>query len=267
MSQKIRIGILISGSGTNMQAIVDSSVQERIQAEVVVVGADRQEATGLDRARRHGIPTFVVDYGDIIHRYRSSPSSLVLPPDFDIDALKQKQTLFTTPSAPEKVTSFLTTRALAENRLLEHLSVFNLDLLVLAGFMRNLTPYFIDRFNTDPNRPCIMNIHPALLPAFPGVDGYGDAYRHGCKVAGCTVHFIDYGEDSGPIIAQKSFAIEEDDTLIRVREKGLALEWEIYPECIQLFAEGRLQLVTLTHTPSNGNVIQRRVVKIVRIKE
>jgi phosphoribosylglycinamide formyltransferase-1 len=133
--------------------------------------------------------------------------------------------------------------------------------------MRNFTPYFIDRFNTDANRPRIMNIHPALLPAFPGVDGYGDTFRYGCKVAGCTVHFIDYGEDSGPIIAQKSFAIEEDDPLEQVREKGLSLEWQLYPECIQLFAEERLHLITVTHTLDNGQIVQRRIVKIVQEKE
>lgn len=266
MKPKIRIGVLISGSGTNMQAIIDSTVKERTQAEVVVVGADRQDATGLEKARHQGVPVFIVDYNEIISQYRSSSAGLIPPPDFDLEALKRKQKLFTAQSPPEKVISFLTTRALAEYRLLEQLELYKLDLLVLAGFMRNLTPYFIDRFNKDPNRPRIMNIHPALLPAFPGVDGYGDAFRYGCKVAGCTVHFIDYGEDSGPIIAQKSFVIEEDDTLTQVREKGLALEWQLYPECIQLFAEGRLHLVTLTHTLANGDVTRRRIVKIIKMQ-
>jgi phosphoribosylglycinamide formyltransferase-1 len=112
------------------------------------------------------------------------------------------------------------------------------DLLVLAGFMRNLTPYFIDRFNTDPDNPRIMNIHPAILPSFPGVDGYGDTFRYGCKVGGCTVHFIDYGEDSGPIIGQRAFPILETDTLDDVKRKGLEQEWQLYPQCIQDFARG-----------------------------
>jgi phosphoribosylglycinamide formyltransferase-1 len=138
------------------------------------------------------------------------------------------------------------------------------DLLVLAGFMRNLTPYFIDRFNTDTDRPRIMNIHPALLPAFAGVDGYGDTFRYGCKVGGCTVHFIDYGEDSGPIIGQKAFPILEGDDLDAIKKKGLELEWQLYPECIQLFAQGRLRVVNMTHTLDNGRIMQRKVVRIVQ---
>ena len=86
-----------------------------------------------------------------------------------------------------------------------------------------------------------MNIHPALLPAFPGTDGYGDTFRYGCKVGGCTVHFIDYGEDSGPIIGQRAFQIEDDDTIETIRKKGLELEWQLYPECIQKFAEKLIQ--------------------------
>ncbi|MFO7989326.1 MAG: formyltransferase family protein, partial [Desulfotignum sp.] len=81
----------------------------------------------------------------------------------------------------------------------------------------------------------IMNIHPALLPAFPGTDGYGDTFRYGCKIGGCTVHFIDYGEDTGPIIGQKAFEIEDTDTLEDVKRKGLEKEWELYPECIKKF--------------------------------
>ncbi|MFW6335279.1 MAG: phosphoribosylglycinamide formyltransferase, partial [Desulfosalsimonas sp.] len=138
------------------------------------------------------------------------------------------------------------------------------DLLVLAGFMRNLSPYFIDRINTEPGRPRIMNIHPALLPSFAGTDGYGDTLRYGCKVGGCTVHFIDYGEDSGPIIGQRCFAIKETDTPEDVKKKGLAGEWRLYPECIQMFARDRLRVVNTTHTLSNGKIYQRRVVKIIQ---
>ena len=137
---------------------------------------------------------------------------------------------------------------MAEAALLREMNPDSFDLLVLAGFMRVLTPYFIDRVNTDPSRPRIMNIHPALLPSFPGVDGYGDTFRYGCKVAGCTVHFVDYGEDTGPIIGQKAFEIMPDDTIEAVRKRGLKLEWELYTACIQLFAEGRLNVVTKTYT-------------------
>jgi len=111
--------------------------------------------------------------------------------------------------------------------------------------------------------PRIMNIHPALLPAFPGVDGYGDTFRYGCKVGGCTVHFVDYGEDSGPIIAQKAFEIRTDDTLEMVRKRGLALEWELYPRCIQLFAENRLRIEKVTHTLSGENQFTRTIVRVL----
>jgi phosphoribosylglycinamide formyltransferase-1 len=151
----------------------------------------------------------------------------------------------------------------AEAQLLKAMPPESFDLLVLAGFMRNLTPYFIDRVNTDRTRPRIMNIHPALLPAFPGTDGYGDTFRYGCKVAGCTVHFVDYGEDSGPIIGQRAFAVHAEDTLETIRRRGLEQEWQLYPECIQLFAEGRLKTVRLRHELAGGRVFERTVVKVL----
>ncbi len=107
-----------------------------------------------------------------------------------------------------------------------------------------------------------MNIHPALLPSFPGVDGYGDTFRYGCKVGGCTVHFIDYGEDTGPIIGQRAFPIEPDDTLDSIRKKGLALEWQLYPHCIQLFAQGRIKVVERSFELGKGRQVRRRIVEI-----
>jgi phosphoribosylglycinamide formyltransferase 1 len=264
MAHKIRIGALISGGGTNLQAIIDACEQGRIAATMVFVGSDKDGVRGLERARKHLIPTFVVDYASIIRQYRQAPEQLALPADFDPDDIRLKQHLVDFRENPQRAEAFLVTRAAAEARLLQQIAAYPVDLLVLAGFMRNLTPYFIDRFNTEPGNPRIINIHPALLPAFPGVDGYGDTFRYGCKVGGCTVHFIDYGEDSGPIIGQKCFPIEEADTLDTVRKKGLELEWQLYPECIQLFAEGRLQLVKMTHTLDNGQVVQRSVVKIAQ---
>jgi phosphoribosylglycinamide formyltransferase-1 len=141
--------------------------------------------------------------------------------------------------------------------MLEKMKSYSFDLLVLAGFMRNLTPYFIDRVNLNSAAPRIMNIHPALLPAFPGTDGYGDTLRYGCRVGGCTVHFIDYGEDSGPIIGQRSFPIEENDTLDQVRQKGLKLEWELFPRCIQLFAENRLRIIPKGQVRPDGTIAVR----------
>jgi phosphoribosylglycinamide formyltransferase-1 len=187
----------------------------------------------------------------------------VLPADFDYGDILARQTLVQDWNDDDKIRSFLMSRAIAEAQLLAEMARHSYDLLILAGFMRTLTPYFIDRVNLDRGNPRIMNIHPALLPAFPGTDGYGDTFRYGCKVAGCTVHFIDYGEDTGPIIGQRAFAIAPDDSLELIREKGLKLEWQLYPECIQLFAEGRLKTVKKTFTLPNGRQHQRTIVEIL----
>lgn len=263
MKDKIRIGALISGGGSNLQAIIDACESEGIYGEMGFVGTDNPQARGLERAKRHSIPWFVVDYGSIIRRYRQNPRYISLPEDFDPEAIRGKQHLFDADADPDRVENFLCTRAAAEAALLDEMAAYPFDLLVLAGFMRNLTPYFIDRVNIDPDHPRIMNIHPALLPAFPGVDGYGDTYRYGCKIGGCTVHFIDYGEDSGPIIGQRAFPIEEGETLDQVREKGLKEEWKLYPECIQLFSEGRLKIVRRQFadgdSPQPNSTLRRRV--------
>ena len=264
MKSKIRIGALISGGGSNLQAIIDACEQGRIDGQVIFVGSDIGGVHGLERAAKHRIPTFVVDYGALIAQYRQSSDLVTIPPDFDLEEIRLKQCLFSPRDDMKKVAAFCTTRAVAESELLRQINAYDVDLLVLAGFMRNLTPYFIDRFNKVPDEPRIMNIHPALLPSFPGVDGYGDTFRYGCKIGGCTVHFIDYGEDSGPIIGQKAFPIMDTDDLAAVKRKGLELEWQLYPECIQLFAEGRLHVVTMTHTLDSGRIYQRRVVRVAR---
>ncbi len=264
MQQKMKIGALVSGGGTNLQAILDACDNGTINGEVVFVGSDKPDAKGLDRARARNSATFTVVYAAIIRRYKDNEADVAPPADFDLEEVRQKQDLFGPEVDAPKVKAFLTTRAMAEHHLLEQMRPFGVQMLVLSGFMRNLTPYFIDRFNADRNRPNIMNIHPALLPAFPGVDGYGDTFRYGCKVGGCTVHFIDYGEDSGPIIGQRAFAITESDDLDAIRRKGLELEWELYPECVQMFAEGRLRVATTTHTAGSKSMVQRKVVKIAQ---
>jgi phosphoribosylglycinamide formyltransferase-1 len=265
MGAKIRIGALISGGGTNLQAIIDACEDGRINGEMAFVASDQSGVKGLERARNHNIASFVVEYGPYIQSYRQDANRFRLPEDFDLAEIRAKQHLLPTDCPEERIRSFLCTRAAAENRLLSEMQAYGtLDLLVLAGFMRNLTPYFIDRFNTDPDNPRIMNIHPAILPSFPGVDGYGDTFRYGCKVGGCTVHFIDYGEDSGPIIGQRAFPILETDTLDDIKRKGLEQEWQLYPQCIQNFAEGRLQTVKMTHQLGDGRVYQRSIVKIAQ---
>ena len=246
-----------------MQAVIDSCENDKINGELIFIGSDNPGAEGLKRAARHQIPWFVVDYASIIEQFKKEATRLRLPADFDMDDILAKQSLFRGRNDAEKANFFLCTRAIAEQKLLNEMKAYPFDLLVLAGFMRNLTPYFIDRVNLDRSRPRIMNIHPALLPAFPGVDGYGDTFRYGCKVGGCTVHFIDYGEDTGPIIGQRAFPISSDDTLDSIRKKGLRLEWELYPQCIQLFAEGRLKTVQKTFALANGKKMQRTIVEIL----
>jgi phosphoribosylglycinamide formyltransferase-1 len=254
---------LISGGGTNLQAVIDACESGKITGKVVFVGSDNFDAKGLKRAEKHNIPFFVVDYASFIKNYNDDPAGFSFPDDFDFNSIIQKQTLMLLDADLKKLKSFFCTRATIEAKLLEKMASFEFDLLILAGFMRNLTPYFIDKLNKDPYHPRIMNIHPALLPAFPGTDGYGDTFRYGCKVGGCTVHFVDYGEDSGPIIGQKAFEIYPDDTIDAIKDRGLKMEWQLYPECIQLFAENRLKLERQIYELGKGKKIERTVVKIL----
>lgn len=237
MADNIRIGALVSGGGTNLQAIIDACANGTIDAELVFTGSDNPEAGGLERAQKGGIDTFCVEYRPIIKQAKESLDRLDVPPDFNFEEIREKQKLLGPDTPPEKVKTFLFSRAVAEKQLLDAIRPYRIDLLILAGFMRTLTPYFIDRFHEGEQTHRIMNIHPALLPSFPGTDGYGDTFRYGCKVGGCTVHYIDYGEDTGPIIGQKAFDIRDDDTLADVKQKGLNLEWQLFPECIRKFAE------------------------------
>ncbi|MFC1859378.1 phosphoribosylglycinamide formyltransferase [Thermodesulfobacteriota bacterium] len=266
MSKSIRIGALISGGGTNLQAIIDSCDAGNIQGKVVFVGSDNPEARGLEKARKHWADCFVVDYAEIFQGFKKNPTGFKLPPDFNADEIISKQHLFPAGTDTQKLKAFFASRAIAEAKLLHEIQSREFDLLILAGFMRILTPYFIDRVNLDPGLPRIMNIHPALLPAFPGTDGYGDTFRYGCKVGGCTVHFVDYGEDSGPIIGQKAYDIYPQDTLDSIKKRGLALEWELYPKCIRLFQQGRLQTAKIKHTRANGQETTKTVVKILPLK-
>jgi phosphoribosylglycinamide formyltransferase-1 len=262
MADKIRVGVLVSGGGTNLQSIIDASEANRIDAQVVFVGSDNHEAQGLARAEKHGIPSFVVDYKSILDGLRGKPLEKLTPEDFDLENVFSKHGPTSDASGLEQFRRHLSARAIVEAALLDEMAPYTFDLVVLAGFMRMLSPYFIDRVNTDPSRPRIMNIHPALLPAFPGVDGYGDTFRYGCKVAGCTVHFVDYGEDTGPIIGQQAFEISPSDTIDTIKGKGIKLEWELYTRCIQLFAEGRLRVITKRYILENGKTLDRKIVEI-----
>ncbi|MFO8084165.1 MAG: phosphoribosylglycinamide formyltransferase [Desulfobacterales bacterium] len=258
MNKQLNIGVLISGGGSNLQAIIDACRKKEINGKLCFVGSDNPDAKGLQRAEKHGIPTFVVDYKAILKDKIKS-----LPPDFNLKNILKKQRILSSQISRDKINRFFETRAVAESLLVKKMMPYPFDILVLAGFMRVLTPYFIDRVNIDPGKPRIMNIHPALLPSFPGVDGYGDTYRYGCKVGGCTVHFVDYGEDTGAIIGQKAFEIFPQDSLEDVCEKGLALEWQLYPQCINLFAENRIEIIKNTYKTKNGEQKTRNVVNIL----
>jgi len=195
MVKKIRLGALVSGGGTNLQAIIDRSERGELTAEVVCVISNRADAFGLERARKHGIAAIHLD-----HKAFSG-------------------------------------RAEYDGALVNILREFRVDLVVLAGFMRIVTPTLLDAF---PNR--IMNIHPALLPAFPGLDAQKQALEYGAKVSGCTVHFVDAGTDTGPIILQKAVPVLEGDTEATLAERIHFEEHKLYPAAIQLFAEGRLKV-------------------------
>jgi phosphoribosylglycinamide formyltransferase-1 len=192
-SGKIRVGVLISGSGTNLQAIIDRSESGELNAEVVCVISNKADAFGLKRAEKHGIAALHFD-----HRSYSG-------------------------------------RQEYDTALADTLKSFNVDLVVLAGFMRIVTPVLLNAF---PNR--VMNIHPALLPSFPGLDAQKQALDYGAKISGCTVHFVDAGTDTGPIILQTAVPVLEDDNVNTLSERIHLEEHRLYPAAIKLFADGRL---------------------------
>ncbi|HEX9204748.1 MAG TPA: phosphoribosylglycinamide formyltransferase [Candidatus Deferrimicrobiaceae bacterium] len=195
MSETHDIAVLVSGSGSNLQAIIDASERGEIPCRVALVVSNKADAYGLVRARNHGIPTEVVDH-------RSFES-----------------------------------REAFDARLVEVIRSSGAHLVCLAGFMRVVTPVFLRAF---PHR--ILNIHPALLPSFPGTHGPRQALQYGVRFSGCTVHFLDEGVDTGPIIVQAVVPVYEDDTEETLAARILKEEHRIYPMAIRLFFEGRLEL-------------------------
>jgi len=191
--KRLRLGVLISGSGTNLQAIIDASRDRMLDADVAVVISNKESAHGLERARRVGIPAVWID--------RSAYDTMA-----------------------------------AYNRTILHsLKEHEVDLVVMAGYMRLLGKEVLDAF---PNR--VLNIHPSLLPSFAGANGIRDAFEYGVGVTGVTVHLANERFDEGAIIAQRPVIIEPHDTLETLESKIHAVEHEIYPAAIQLFAEGRV---------------------------
>ena len=192
---KLRLGVLASGRGSNLQSIMDQAAAGKINAEVAVVISDKKEAYALERARMAGIPA------EHIH-YRDFPSK---------DAY--------------------------ERSIVELLRQHGVELVCLAGYMRIVGKVILAAF---PYR--IMNIHPALLPSFPGLHGQEQAWAYGVKFSGCTVHFVDEGMDTGPIILQAVVPVYDEDTADDLSARILEQEHKIYPEAIRLYAAGRLRI-------------------------
>jgi phosphoribosylglycinamide formyltransferase-1 len=197
--EKIRLGIIASGSGSNAESIMQNCENGRLKdkAEVVILISNKKDALCLERAENHKIATELIESD-----------------------------------------SFQGTREEYDKLIIKILKKYKVNLVCLAGYMRLVSPLFLQTF---PNR--VMNIHPALLPSFPGVHGYKDAVEYGVKVTGITVHFVDDKMDHGPIILQKSIDVTFEDTEDTLKEKGLKLEHIAFPEAIELFCMGKLQIL------------------------
>ena len=193
MSKKI--GVVVSGRGSNLQSIIDHIAEGKLNVEIAVVVSDHREAFALERAAKAGIPTAVVER----------------------KGCKDK--------------------AEFEDKIDAALRDKGAEVVILAGFMRILTGHFISRWENK-----IINIHPALLPSFKGVDAQGQAVDYGVKIAGCTVHFVDEGTDTGPIILQKAVPVFDDDTEETLAARILKEEHKALPEAIQLWADGKLTI-------------------------
>jgi phosphoribosylglycinamide formyltransferase 1 len=195
MARQLPIGVLISGGGTNLQAIIDAIETKRLDAAIQLVLSNKADAYGLVRAKNHGIATEILDH-------RKYPS-----------------------------------RETYDQAVVDLLHAHSVELVVLAGFMRLLSPVFVKAYS---NR--IMNIHPALLPSFPGLQVQKKAVEYGVRFSGCTVHFVNDECDEGPIIIQAVVPVFADDTEAKLAARILKEEHRIYPRAIQLYAEGRLRV-------------------------
>ncbi len=193
----LRLGVLVSGRGSNLQAIMNEIEAGTVKAEIAVVISNKQGVPALERAERHGLTTVFLD--------------------------------------PKSVADTPNPRQAYDQKLLETLQHHQVQLVVLAGYMKIVTSVLIDSYESR-----IMNIHPALLPSFPGLDAQRQALDHGVKVSGCTVHFVTEGMDTGPIILQRAVPVEEGDSADTLAERILKEEHGLLPRAIQLFAEGRL---------------------------
>ncbi len=196
----IKLGVLISGSGTNLQALIDAISEGKLDASIELVVSSRPDAYGIERAKAAGIPTLVLSKVDYL-----------------------------VPTAADRNIAHALQRAGADSS--------GVDYVVMAGYMRMVHAPLLDAF---PNK--VVNLHPALLPSFAGAHGIADAFSYGVKVTGITVHFANEDYDKGPIIAQRVVPIAEDDTLESLEERIHAVEHQLYPEVLQLLAEGRVHV-------------------------
>ncbi|MDO8915122.1 MAG: phosphoribosylglycinamide formyltransferase [Coriobacteriia bacterium] len=194
-AKKLRLGVLISGGGTNLQSILNAIELGELDAQVAVVISNRGDAYGLERARLAGVPAVFLD-----------PKGYATLIDYN-------------------------------HALRETLDEHGVEAVIMAGYMRLLGREVLEAF---PSR--VLNIHPALLPSFPGASGVADAWKAGVKVTGVTVHFADEKFDEGPIIAQEVVRIEEDDTVAMVEARIHSVEHRIYPAAIQLLAQDRIRV-------------------------
>jgi phosphoribosylglycinamide formyltransferase-1 len=236
-TRRLKIAVLASGGGTNLQAMLDRSREGSLRADVVAVFSDNPEAFALTRARRAGVPCGTVAYGPI----RPAADGTDLPlPEIDYGTLEQRQRILSGGDRENRIAR-LKRLVRAEHELIGMLELHRPDYICLAGYMRLLSPYFLDHFNQG-GRLRVVNIHPALLPAFPGQHGYRDTFEYGCKWGGVTVHFVDEGEDSGPVISQAVYPIWPEDELDTVQERGLALEYEVYSQALNWLAAGQVKI-------------------------
>lgn len=193
MTEPLKIGVLLSGSGTNLQAIIDAVREDGLPVEVVQVVSSRPDAYGIERARKAGIPVTVLN-----------------------------RDVYADPEA-------------ADARIVEALRAAGAQYVVMAGYMRKVTPVMLNAF---PDR--VLNLHPALLPSFKGAHAIQEAFDAGVKVTGVTVHFANEDYDKGPIVAQRAVEVREDDTLETLEERIHEVEHELYPQVLRLVAEGRI---------------------------
>ncbi len=199
MPGKLRIGVLASGRGSNLQAIIDAQEAGMLRADLAVVISNKQDAQALERARQHDIPDVFLD--------------------------------------PKPFAGQPNGRQAYDEQVLAVLRKHEVGLVALAGYMRIVTPVLLGAYRYQ-----MMNIHPSLLPAFPGLDAQKQALEWGVNVAGCTVHFVTESVDEGPIILQAAVPVQEDDTPETLAARILVEEHRIYPRALQLYVDGRLRI-------------------------